>query len=80
LKHAYFKDLRDQDLVLLTAGPQGFGHSVSKNNFEKSVSQNSLHQSDNVSEQGGSKNAFYNSISGSDKVYKGKISFPTGTE
>jgi len=80
LKHPYFKDLRDQDLALSTAGPQGFGNSISKNNLIENVSQYSGRNSENVSDHGSSITGFNNSISGAEKITKGKVNFPNGSE
>lgn len=66
LKHAFFKELRDQDqqahhhMSQITAGPQGFTKSVSSSNHMlqaaaavDNLSQYSRRNSDNVSETGG---------------------------
>jgi serine/threonine protein kinase len=38
LKHAYFKELREQDIAQFTAGPQGFGRSISRSNLAENTS------------------------------------------
>ena len=54
LKHPYFKELREQDIAQFTAGPQGFGRSISRSNLAENTSQYSRRNSDNASEQGSS--------------------------
>lgn len=50
----YFKDLRDQEMAQFTAGPQGFGRSISRSNLADNNSQYSRRNSDNASDQGSS--------------------------
>lgn len=54
IKHPYFKDLREADMAQFTAGPQGFGRSISRSNLADNMSQYSRRNSDNASDQGSS--------------------------
>ncbi len=39
LKHPFFKDVRDQELALMTVGgPKGFGRSISRSNLNENTS------------------------------------------